>query len=100
MATVQAFSKGNLTGSSGSVSGQVALNGTFAAPHWKALLLLILPGLPSQHWEPGTFIDKQSIALDYPTISLHQFTIKDYAAHAAVIDGTLTSRSFTDYDLH
>ncbi len=99
MVTVQAFSKGNLTGSSGSVKGQLAINGTFAAPHWKGAIEFDTTRFAIAKLGTAYSLDKQTINLDYPTITLHEFTIKDKEAHTATIDGTLTSNSISDYDM-
>jgi len=69
MATVQAFQKAILPGHQEVLAGRLHLTELLLLPTGKALLLLILPGLPSQHWEPGTLsINK---ALHWTTQQYH-----------------------------
>jgi translocation and assembly module TamB len=99
MATIQAFSKGNLERSSGSLSGNIALDGKFADPHWKGTLAFDTVKFALAKFGTAYAIDKQKLVLDYPTITLDHFTIKDSTGQPLVVNGTLKSNSLSNYDL-
>ncbi|MBI3882749.1 MAG: translocation/assembly module TamB [Sphingobacteriales bacterium] len=99
MFTVQAFSKGNLQNSSGSLVGQLSLDGKFTEPHWKGYIGFDTVKMSIAKTGVAYSIDQQKIQLNYPGISLNKFTIKDSANHPLIISGQFTSRSLTEYDL-
>lgn len=98
IASVQAFAAGNITKSSGSISGDIKLTGNFIEPKWNgnvnfdsAKFTVAKTGVPYK-------INKQKIALNYPVISFNKFTIKDTLNNAMTIDGDIKAQSITDYD--
>ena len=99
MATLQAFSQGNLARSSGGIKGQVAIDGKFTEPHWNGALNFDTTKFSLVKFGTAYALDKQKISLVYPTISFDKFTIKDSTNNAMVIDGDITSKSISDYDL-
>ena len=99
MATLQAFSKGNLTRSSGNINGRLLLEGKFSDPRWSGSLNFDTAKFTIAKVGSSYTIDKQKIALDYPSVSFNNFTIRDSANNAMIIDGQVTSKSLMDYDL-
>ncbi|MGC4101962.1 translocation/assembly module TamB domain-containing protein [Ferruginibacter sp.] len=100
MATVQAFSQGNLVRSSGSLNGKIAINGKFTDPRWKGQLGFDTTKFTLSKLGTTYTIDQQKIELDYPAVVLNKFTIKDTTGHDMVIDGSIKkTTSITDYDL-
>jgi len=99
LATIQAFSKGNLERSSGSISGNIVLDGKFSEPHWKGAIAFDTAKFALARFGTAYSIDKQKIVLDYPTITLDHFTIKDSTGQPLVLNGTLKSNSLSNYDV-
>lgn len=99
VATLQAFTGGNITRASGSINGDIAISGKFSDPRWKGAI-----GFDSTKFtvaKTGTSyaIDKQRVIFDYPIITFDNFTIKDSASHPLVVNGTMRSKALMDYDL-
>ncbi len=99
LATMQAFSDGAITRSSGTIRGNLALNGKFDDPRWNgditfdtAKFTLAKLGTPYR-------LDKQTISLHYPELLFNNFTIKDSANNALVIDGTVREKTLAEFDL-
>ncbi len=99
MTTIQAFSKGNLIRSSGSIKGKAALDGKFTEPHWNGDVNFDTTRFTLTQTGTAYAIANQKIEFAYPTISLNNFTVEDTAGNALVIDGEITSSSITDYNL-
>ena len=96
--SLQAFTVGSITKSSGSINGAIKLSGNFKQPKWdgnlnfdSAKFTVVRTGVPYK-------INKQKIGLNYPVISFNKFTIKDSANNAMIIDGDIKAQSITDYD--
>ncbi|MDN3654421.1 translocation/assembly module TamB domain-containing protein [Ferruginibacter paludis] len=100
MTTLQAFSQGNLVNSSGRISGNIAINGKFAEPQWHGAVSFDTARFSIAKLGTTYTIDKQKISFDYPTISLDNFTVKDSANHTLVLDGEVTARSISEYNLN
>lgn len=97
--TIEAFSAGQITGSRGSISGNIKLDGKFTEPHYNGQLnfdttrfALALLGTPY-------FIDKQKVVFNYPVISFPNFTVTDSSNNTLKLNGSITSRSMMDYEL-
>jgi hypothetical protein len=97
--TIEAFSAGQITGSRGSISGNVKLDGKFTDPHYNGQLnfdttrfALALLGTPY-------FIDKQKVVFNYPAINFPDFTVTDSSNNTLKLNGSITSKSLMDYDL-
>ncbi len=99
LATLQAFSNGNLENSSGALHGNIALNGKFSQPHWKGFIGFDTVKFTVRQFGTSYLIDKQKITLNYPVVSFDHFTIKDSIGQSMVINGTAESISLTNYDL-
>ncbi len=100
MTTLQAFSQGNLVRSAGSIKGKVVLNGKFTEPHWNGQLNFDTTRFSIAKLGTSYAIDNQKISFNYPVISLSNFTVKDSLNNFMVVDGDITSRSITEYDLN
>jgi translocation and assembly module TamB len=98
MATLQAFSQGQLTQSSGSIKGKVTVNGKFAAPEWHGSIGFDTARFTIAQLGTPYLISNQNIVLQYPAVAFNNFTIKDSANNAMAIDGKVTSKSIADYD--
>lgn len=98
MASLQAFTAGNITKSSGSITGAIKLSGNFKEPTWNGNLnfdstkfTVVQTGVPYK-------INKQKVVLNYPVISFNKFTINDTASNAMTIDGNIKAQSISLYD--
>lgn len=97
--TIEAFSAGQLTGSRGSISGNVKLDGKFTDPHYNGQLNFDTTRLALAMLGTPYFIDQQKIIFSYPSISFPDFTVKDSAGNTMKLTGSITSKSMMDYDL-
>ncbi|MBC7937646.1 MAG: translocation/assembly module TamB domain-containing protein [Rhizobacter sp.] len=100
VATLQGFAAGQLKNSSGNINGQVKLNGKFDNPQWNGFI-----GFDTTQFTLTAFgapykLNNQKISLNYPTIQFNNFTIKDSLNHDLVIDGSIQSKSMTEYNLN
>ncbi|MDB5277533.1 MAG: hypothetical protein JWR61_2488 [Ferruginibacter sp.] len=100
MTTLQAFSQGNLVNSSGRISGDIAVNGKFTEPHWNGAVSFDTTRFSIARLGTTYAINNQKISFDYPTISLDNFTVKDSANHTLVLDGEVTAKSISEYNLN
>jgi translocation and assembly module TamB len=100
MTTLQAFSQGNLVRSSGSIRGKLILDGQFTNPHWNGSVSFDTTRFSIAKLGTTYAIDNQKINFNYPVISFNKFTVKDSANNAMVVDGDITSKSITAYDLN
>ncbi|MBK7885719.1 MAG: translocation/assembly module TamB domain-containing protein [Chitinophagaceae bacterium] len=99
MATLQTFSKGNLTRSSGNINGNISLQGKFSDPRWNGALNFDTTQFTIAKLGTTYTLDKQKINLTYPEISFNNFTIKDSTNNSLKVDGRITSKTIADYDL-
>ncbi|RYY49197.1 MAG: translocation/assembly module TamB [Chitinophagaceae bacterium] len=97
--TLQGFSAGQLKNSTGSVSGQIKLNGQFSNPQWNGAINFDTTTFTLTAFGAPYKINNQKILFNYPEIRFNQFTVKDSINHNLVIDGAIQSRSMTEYDL-
>ena len=100
MTTLQAFSQGYLVRSSGSIKGKVAVDGKFAEPHWNGEINFDTTRFSIAKIGTSYAISDQKISFNYPVISFTNFTVKDSLNNTMVVDGDITSRSTTEYDLN
>ncbi len=98
MASLQAFTAGNINKSSGSINGDIKLSGNFKEPKWNgnlnfdsAKFYVVKTGVPYK-------INQQKIALNYPVISFDKFIIKDTLNNEMTIDGDIKAESINTYD--
>ena len=100
MTTLQAFSQGNLVRSKGSINGKVVLDGKFTEPHWNGELNFDTTKFSIAKLGTSYAIDNQKILFNYPIILFSNFTVKDSINNTMVVDGNITSKSVTEYDLN
>ena len=98
--TLEAFSANQIINSRGNISGSLKLNGQFANPQYNGQLNFDTVKFSLAKFGTPYFIDKQKIILKYPQIQFPAFTLTDSLKHVLKIDGNITSRSITDYDLN
>lgn len=99
MATLQGFTKGNMTRSQGSINGLVEVKGKFAKPEWKGEVSFDTTRFTLTKFGTTYAIDKQKISLDYPNISFNKFTINDSLNNPFIIDGSLRSITLSEFAL-
>ena len=97
LATVQPFTKGNLTRSSGAISGPINITGAAEKPEWNGVLTF--NGVQTTAAKFGTILkmDGQKLTLQYPTVSFDNFTILDSTGNPLKINGTLTQNDQKDF---
>ncbi len=91
--TIQAFSAGALTRSSGNISGNIKASGKFTDPRWGGELNFDTAKFTITQLGTPYFIDKQKIVLQYPRVSFPSFTILDSLNHKLIIDGYVDADS-------
>jgi translocation and assembly module TamB len=97
--TLQAFSSGTLKSSSGNIRGDIALAGKFTMPHWKGELDFDTTRFTITKLGTPYNINNQKIVFDYPKISFPAFIIKDSVNHTMKINGYVSAKTLTEYDL-
>lgn len=97
MNAIEPFIKGNLTGSTGTVNGDIQISGSVESPKWTGAIKL--DSIYTVVKEYGTVLklNKQQIDLHYPTIGFPKFTITDSLNHSLIIDGELTHTTGFDF---
>lgn len=98
--TAEAFSVGQLQRARGNISGNIQLDGKFADPRWNGQINFDTIQFALTQLGVLYKIDKQQIALNYPTVNFNQFTIRDSLNHALKINGTIKARTSTEYGLN
>ncbi|MCY7293160.1 MAG: translocation/assembly module TamB domain-containing protein, partial [Ferruginibacter sp.] len=98
--TLEAFSANQLVNSRGNISGNLKLNGQFANPQYNGQLNFDTVKFSIAKLGTPYFIDKQKIVFKYPQIQFPAFNVTDSLNNVLKIDGDITSRSVTDYDLN
>ncbi|RYE16622.1 MAG: translocation/assembly module TamB, partial [Sphingobacteriales bacterium] len=99
VATLQGFSAGQLRNSTGNISGQIKLSGQFANPQWNGAVNFDTTQFTLAAFGAPYKINNQKISFNYPEIRFNKFTVKDSVNHDLVVDGSIRSRSMTEYDL-
>jgi hypothetical protein len=89
MASIQPFTKGNLTRSSGTITGPIKIVGTASAPEWYGELTFNNVKTTAAKFGTYMSIDKQSVGFVYPNIELNEFAIKDSTGHSLELNGSL-----------
>ncbi len=100
MLTLQAFSQGNLARSSGSIKGNLKLDGKFAEPHWNGDLFFDSTKFSIVKTGTAYSVNGQRISFQYPDILIPNFTIADSAGNKLRAVGTIRSKSISAYDLN
>lgn len=100
LATMEGFSNGNITNSSGSINGDIQIKGNFSKPVWNGKLHFKDPAFHLSKLGTTYKITNQTITLNYPNIELNKFNIVDSLNHNLILDGSVTSKSISDYVLN
>ena len=98
--TIEAFSAGQLTNSSGRLRGDFTATGKFADPRWKGEVNFDTTKFTITQLGTPYFIDQQKIVLDYPRVSFPKFTIKDSLDHNLIFDGYVATTPDMDLRLN
>lgn len=95
--TVQAFSMGQITEASGTLTGNFLLEGTSTAPNLTGELTfnnaMIKPSILNNRIE----LKHETIQLKQDGIYFNAFTMRDDMQHSAVIDGSVQMKQFSDF---
>ncbi len=89
MSSIQAFSQGNLSNSSGNVYGFVNLTGLANDPEWRGELKFDSVKTTAAKFGTQLVVVNQKLTFDYPTISFDYFTVSDKLGNKLTIDGEL-----------
>ncbi len=100
LATLQGFSTGQLKNSTGNINGQLKLNGKFDNPQWNGAINFDTTQFTLTAFGAPYKINNQKIVFNYPTVQFNNFTIKDSVNNNLFINGSIQSKSLTDYDLN
>ncbi|HOZ50508.1 MAG TPA: translocation/assembly module TamB domain-containing protein [Chitinophagaceae bacterium] len=100
IATLMGFTNNQITNAKGSINGKINITGKFAQPIWNGDINFNDPSFRLEKFGTAYKINNQSIKLNYPTIELNQFTITDSLSNTLVLDGTVKSKSISDYVLN
>lgn len=98
--TLEGLSGGQLERSSGKLHGNVSISGKISDPRWNGSITFDTTSFALSQFGAPLKIDNQTIYLNYPNISFNNFKITDSLNHPLVIDGTIKSRSLSQYDLN
>jgi hypothetical protein len=90
LASIQPFTKNNLSRSSGFVSGPINITGSINNPQWNGELTFNKVQTTAAQFGTVLKIDNQKIIFNYPTIQLNNFTLTDSTNNAIKINGTVT----------
>ena len=99
LTTLQAFSNGNLVGTSGDLNGNLTVDGKFAEPHWNGLIRFDSTRFGLAKFGTAYAINNQKIYFNYPSIAFSNFTVKDSLNNSMVVSGALTATSISAFDL-
>lgn len=97
MKTIEAFSMGQITESSGMVNGRLFIRGVASAPEITGELVFndvfVKPALLNNRLE----LKHETVQLTKDGIYLKSFTLLDATKHTAIIDGTVHMKKYKDF---
>ncbi|MGB4413405.1 MAG: translocation/assembly module TamB domain-containing protein [Paludibacter sp.] len=99
MKTVEAFSMGQITEASGTVSGNFLLAGRTDAPEVTGELTFNNAFMKPAYLNNRLELKHETVQLKPDGIYFSSFTLLDPNQHAAVIDGTVKMKNFSDFML-
>ncbi|MFS8615393.1 MAG: translocation/assembly module TamB domain-containing protein [Solitalea sp.] len=97
MATVQAFSFGQISDASGSLKGSFNITGTTDQPSILGGLAFKKVSLTPTYINSPLYFEDELIGLTDEGIAFSRFTILDSMKNSAVLDGVIRTTDFTDY---
>lgn len=100
MSSIEPFTGKQISDGKGSIEGNIQLSGKLKEPQWNGQLTLIDPEFRFTKIGTKYHLKQQSILFRYPDIVLNHFMISDSLNHTMTIDGTLHSKTISQYDLN
>ena len=100
MSTIEAFSFGNLRRSSGGINGSLAIKGTPDAPRINGDLLFNKAKMNISMLNATFNMDQQRINFNNSGLNFKAFTLTDSIGNKAIIDGSVRTRTYTDFALN
>ncbi len=98
MKTVEAFSMGQITEASGTVSGNFLIAGRTDAPEINGTLTFNNAFLKPSYLNNRLELKHETVQLKTDGIYFNKFTLLDVNQHAATIDGDVKMKNFSDYN--
>lgn len=98
--TIEAFSMGYLKNSEGDLSGRLKINGTLDAPDIVGDLTFDKSRMNIAMLNADLLIDGQKITFNDQGISFRQFEIGDLRGNQAKLNGTILTKTYTDFDFN
>ncbi len=89
VSSIQPFTMGNLTRSSGTITGPISITGSASAPQWYGELKFNNVQTTAAKFGTLMKIDHQTVSFIYPNIELNEFTITDSTNHKLELNGSL-----------
>jgi translocation and assembly module TamB len=100
LATVQAFSNDKIVGARGSVNGKLGVTGTLSRPVVNGDLVFNQAGFNFKMLNSYFTIDQERIRFDERGIQFNGFEIKDSAQNPLIVNGTVATTNFTNYNFN
>ncbi len=97
MHTLEAFSLGYLRNTSGAINGKLDITGTPDQPRINGALNFDKASLNVAMLNATFNIDGQSIAFNDNGLRFNRFQLKDAKGNTAVLNGTVNTKTYTDY---
>src|SRR5690606_28368395 len=98
MHTIEAFSLGYLRNTSGSVGGTLQINGTPSTPRINGALRFNQAAFNVAMLNASFNIDDQSVNFNDRGLRFNRFALKDGRGNTAVLNGTVNTQTYTDFD--
>jgi hypothetical protein len=100
MKTIQAFSMGYLQNSEGDLSGLLDISGNLDAPKINGDLTFNKARLNVAMLNADFLIDNQKISFTNQGLQFRQFLLKDGKDNEAKLNGTILTKTYTDFDFN
>lgn len=97
MTTIEAFSFGNLQHSDGSLKGQLAIKGSTEAPLINGDILFDRAQTNVSMLNALFLFDQQKINFNDNGLRFNRFEVADSTGNKAVINGTISTKTYTDF---
>jgi len=99
MSTLETFSFGNLRRTSGNIRGKLAITGSPDAPLINGDLLFDKAKMNISMLNATFSMDQQRINFNNQGLSFKQFTLVDSIGNNAIVNGTVRTKTFTEFTL-
>lgn len=97
MHTVEAFSLGYLRNTSGSVNGSLHITGTPDEPRINGALQFDQASMNVAMLNATFNIDEQRVQFNNNGLRFNRFVLKDGKGNSAILNGTINTKTYTDY---